>query len=178
MSVTNVFADHAHHQVRLTIELDGRTHDLRVPPEATLPQSITQHHHLAAVRTVFLARERASANHRRTEQREVFAADVDALHLLRMATAGEVQPRAAKVIRSDVFENAALLLPEIEFRNVCPGKIPSGESIHQLHERVRIRIGERLQQHRVNNRKDRRVHANAHCDHQHGNHREHRSLRQ
>ena len=86
--------------------------------EAALPQTVTQHRNMTAMWAVFRCGEGASGNDRSAEQREVSRGDMDALHLFRMVAASDIQSGTAEIVRRDLLENARLLMPDIELRDV------------------------------------------------------------
>ena len=67
---------------------------------------------MAAIGAVFVGGKGApQGNDGRAEHREVLRRDVNALHLLRMIAARDVQSGAAEIERGDLLENARLLTP-------------------------------------------------------------------
>ena len=82
------------------------------------------------------------------------------VHQLR-PVAGDVEPRSRKIVGGHVFEDAGLLLIHVKFRDRCDvGVSPLPAHFHG-HDPVRIGIRQRLQQYRVDHRKDGRVCTDA-----------------
>ena len=104
------------------IKLDSSANDVGIAAVAALPQTVAQHRDMAAVRAVFRGSECAPGNNWSAEHCEVIRRNVNALHLLRMVATGDIESRAAEVIRRDLLKNARLLTPDIEFGYVGAGK--------------------------------------------------------
>ncbi len=113
--------------------MDIGADDIGISPEAAFPQAIAENDHLAAMRAV-LGRGKGTAGHdRRSQHAEIVSADVDALHLLGIGAAGEVEPGAALVVGRDKLKNAGLLFPDVEFGDVGAGERSLRAGVHQLH---------------------------------------------
>ena len=106
------------------------------------------------MRAVFFRREGASRNHRRAEEREVIMRDMDRLHLQRMIAAGEIHPGFPHVIAGHLAKHSRLLAPEIELRNAGAIECTLRGKQNQSHERLRIGVGQRLQQYGIYYGKD------------------------
>jgi hypothetical protein len=161
-------------EIRLAIELDGRSHRGRVRAEAVFPQAVAENCETAAVRAVFRSGEGAAGNHRGAEHGEVVCGNMNGLHLLRMIAAGDVHAGAAEVVGGDLLEDTRLLTPESELRNVCAGKRPVRAGVHQLHQRLRVGISQRLEQNGVDDGEDGGVDTDTDSDDKNGDHRESR----
>src|SRR5581483_5721570 len=105
---------HTENQPRLVVQLDGRAEDFAVSAEAPLPQSVTQHGEAAAVWAIFRRIESTSGNDGRAEQREVFAGDMHAAHLLGMIASGKVHSGSGPIVRGHLPEDRGLLFPDAE----------------------------------------------------------------
>ncbi len=81
-----------------------------------------------------------------------------------MVAAGKVESRAAPVIACDFVEYTGLLMPDVELRHICAWARSSWTGVQQLDQRLRIRIGERLEQHGVDDGEDGGVDADAYGD--------------
>jgi hypothetical protein len=90
--------------------------------------------------------------------------------------AGELSPGSAKIVTSDLLEDAGLLMPDVELGHIRHGKRPMRTGVHQLYERLRVRIGKRFEQNSVNHGKDGGIDSDAHGHHQNGDGRESGSL--
>src|SRR5262249_44638078 len=136
--------------------------------EALLPLAVAEHADQLLARTLIFVRQEAAADQRsRAEDREVVAADDLAEHLLRLAAAaGDVERNA--LVRRDVGEHLVLLAQIAIVRrralqeSAAPERVlvplVAGEHRDQLR---RILDRQRMQQHRIDQREDRRVRADA-----------------
>lgn len=162
---------HADDRVRLIAERDGRSYDLRIAAKFALPQPIAQYDNLAAVGSVFPRREGAAQHHRRAEEAKVGLGHVQPMHLFRHCSS-KVESWPAKVIRSHILNDAGLLLPVVKFCDRGVGIAALRIGVHELHDPVRVRVRERLEQHRVHDREDRGVRPDAQRQRRNGGERE------
>ena len=112
--------------------------------------------------------EGASCQDWRAKETKIVGGYVDALHLLGIGPASEVEPGAALVVARDILENAGLLTPDVELRHVGAGECSLRPGIHQLHQCLRLGIGKGLEQHGVDDRKDGCIRPNSDRNHDDG----------
>ncbi len=127
----------------------------------TLPKSIAQNHGLAAIGTIFLGRECAALNHRRTQQSEIIRRDANATDLFRKRLSSQVKVRSGVFVCRNILERLRLLPPDIEpgGRASIGWAVWRGEK--EGNDAVRIGEGERLQQNGIDDGKNRGGSANA-----------------
>ena len=113
------------------------------------------------------ARGRAAA---RPEDVEEWRGDVGAVDQLRIAGAGEV--RRARCDRRGAREDAALRRDVDEVRRRVGHRQASVAAVEQLDEAARLPVGQRPQQHAVDDGEDRRIRADAERQRQRGDGRE------
>src|SRR5579864_3717116 len=140
-------SDYAHHLIALAVKLDISADDVLITAEAALPQSVAEDNHMAAMRAILGGGEGAAREDGCAQQAKIIAGHMDALHLLRLPAAGEVESGTSLVVSGDILENAGLLMPDIELGHAGAPKRSLRPGFHQLHQRLRLGIGERLQQH-------------------------------
>ena len=75
--------------------------------------------------------------------------------------AGEIEAGAAEVVGGDVLEDAGLLLPVVELGGGSDGTVALGRREQELDDAVGVRIGERLEQHGVDDGEDGGVGSDA-----------------
>ena len=117
------------------------------------------------MRRVLLWRKCAAQDHWRAEKPEVTFGNMNAMQLLR-PVAGQVEAGARKVERGHFLEDAFLVLIDVKERD---GRQVGREhalatrlrAMLKLHDAVRVRIGERLDQHSVHHAEDGRVGTDA-----------------
>ena len=129
--------------------------------EATLPEAEAQDHDLIPSGLVFFRQKRAAQHWLGVKHGEQVVSDVDAGHHLGILAAGNIeQPEA---VGRHVFEGPVLLAPVLEVRigdPVAPPVCPRvrGPEANQV---IRVRIGQRPQQHCVDDTVDRGVRSNS-----------------
>ena len=92
-------------KIGLSIQLNRRSHDMRIGAVPILPKPVAQHCHVAAMRTVFRGGKGAPRNHRSAEHREIVRRDMNSLHLLWMVTARNVESRSPEVVCGDLLKD-------------------------------------------------------------------------
>ena len=122
--MTKSAADYAYDLIGLSVELNVVADDVAISAEPALPQTVTQHNHVAAVGTVFRRGESAARDHGRAENRKIIRGYMHALHLLGLIVAGQVQSGAAAVVRRNLLKNSRLLPPDLNLGTFAPGKEP------------------------------------------------------
>ena len=138
-----------------------RTPDhIGIAAEPPLPESVTQHNHIAAVGHVLLGRKGPPEDHARAVDAEIGFADMNAMHHLRPA-AGDVEARPAEIVRAHIFEDAGLPLILVKFRDRCDVGVAALPAHLDGDDAVCVGVGQRLQQHRIDHGKDRRICADA-----------------
>ena len=155
-----LLADDAEDGIGLVAERKRGADNFRIAAEFALPESVADDDDVAAVGRVFLRREGAAENHGRAEEAEVRFGNVNAMHLLGHF-AGEIEARTAEVVGGDILQHAGLLAPVVELGGRSNAKVAIRRCVHHLHHAVGIRIGERLEQHRVHHREDGGVGSDA-----------------
>jgi hypothetical protein len=153
-------SQHADDGERLGVQGKGLADDIRAPGKSTLPEPVAQHHDVPPIGQVLLGREGAAHHHRGPEYAEPALADVNPVNKLR-PVAGDVETRAGEVIGGDVFEHAGLLAPDHEFRNGGDATVAVRRREFALDDAVRVGIGQRLEQYRIDHGEDGRVGPDA-----------------
>ena len=82
---------------------------------------------------VFGGGESPAGDYGRAKNRKIIRGYMDALHLLGLIVAGEVQSGAAAVVRRDLVKDARLLPPDIELGHVRAGEGTLIAGVHQMH---------------------------------------------
>ena len=131
-----------------------------VAAEFALPKAVAQDHNPAAVGRVLLRCESPSQYDGRAIHAEVALRNVDPVDLLRMAT-GEVEAGARIVECHHLFEQVLLPLKEVKLGDIVEVIGNDVRGRQKLHHAVGVGIGERLEQHRVDDGEDGRVGADA-----------------
>ena len=155
----------ADHFVCVAAERQRAPDDVRVAGEAALPHPGTDDRHVRPVRTVFVARERPAERQRRAEHGEVAARYVHRVDVLGQVAAEEVRAGIARLIRGDRLEGGRLVAPQDELRDRGQPRRADARRGHELEEAIGLRIGERPQQHGVDDGEDRGVRADADGEH-------------
>ena len=157
------------------VELHRAPHDRRVGPEAALPQPVAQDHHVVMARCVLVRSEHAAQRRLDPEHREERPGAVHDVQAFGVVAAGERALRPTPETE---------LVPRPRLRPVVLVLGPRGGERHQVHRRelrphhgqpVRLRVGERSQEHPVHDAEDRRVRADAERQREHEHHGEARS---
>ena len=115
---------------------------------------------------IVILSERAAQRRGRSPEREEVRTDLSNRDALEVVSGGEVGQREPE--RRDVVEGRRERSPRVEF---CFGRIvvrALRRCRHEQHQARGIRIGQRGEQHRVHQRKDRGVGANADRERQDG----------
>ena len=143
--------------------LHNASDDLRIARKGALPQIVTNHHDIRRAGFRFLRRESAAKRWRDTNRFEEIAIDSDAVHFLRFTRVGQHGPGAA--VGGDRAEAAAL---RAEIKHVGQrlglARIRTARSrAPDIHELLWMRIGQRAQQHGIDDAENCAVRANAEC---------------
>ena len=155
-----VFPQHANDCVGLVPHRQRCADDLGISPEPSLPEAVAQHYNLSTVGRILLRRECAPQHHGRAKDAEVALCDMNAMDQLR-PIAGDVETGPGKVICGNIFEDAGLLLIDLELRYGCDRSVALRVGQFNLDDPVGVGIGQRFEQHGVHNSKNRRVSADA-----------------
>ena len=91
------FSEDADNGVRLIAKSERLAYGAGIAAELALPQSVAQHHDLAAVRCVLLRSEGAAQNDRSAEDAKVALGHMSAMDLLRPVS-GDVEARAGPIV--------------------------------------------------------------------------------
>src|ERR1700728_2061062 len=86
---------------------------------------------------------------------------MDAEHLLGTISAIQVHAGSAPTVAGHLLENGGLLPPDVELGDTRDRNWLAVADRYQLHQSLRVGIGEGLKEYRVDHRKDRGVHANT-----------------
>jgi hypothetical protein len=116
---------------------------------------------MAGVWPVLFRSEGTPVEHLRAEEPEVIHRNASALNLLGSRAARQVDSRAAEVVSGKILEDGGLLAQYVEFRWGASRAGTAGLRDQDLNDAIRVRIGERFQQHRIHDGKDGRVGADS-----------------
>jgi 3-methyladenine DNA glycosylase AlkD len=163
-----VRAGDAYNRVGQVSDRNRLSDDVWIAGEPPFPQAAADHRNVAAMRPIFVASKPASRDKLRAEDTEIPLRYMHAMHLLRNSP-GQVHATTL-VVRRHVLKDAGLLLPGVQFGGRSAWAVHFRAGIHQLHKPVRLGIVQRLQKHRIHDRKYRRIGPNAQS--QGGNHRD------
>ena len=154
-----------HHQLRPPVHIDIAPHERWIAAEAPLPQVVAEHYDGGAVRHILRLGERPPHCRRHAEHVEQVRRHLRTRDALGPRAAGErhIVVRAPRRHALERFQSPAvqhLPLGEprlVEIRPLAP------------HEReaIRLPVRERLEQHRVDDGKDRAIGADAECECEH-----------
>src|SRR5207237_7310409 len=100
------------HGVRVPIEGNGPADQPLIAAEPSLPESMTQNHDVAAVRAIFIRRERPPMHDGRPEETEEINTDLPRRNLLRVVARGQVH--RVEPIGRDVLQHTRLPATQIE----------------------------------------------------------------
>ena len=145
--------------IGIAAQRDGLTDDRGIGGKAPLPEAVAENNHFVAARQILRAREGAPAIGLCAEEAEVTGAHLCRLQLLRDSASGQVHHAGPEC--GDVLENAGLFAPMLELGGRGGGSGALRGSVHQQDQP--FRVGERggLQQHRVDDREDRRIRSDS-----------------
>jgi len=85
---------------------------------------------------------------------------MDAMHQLRTAI-GEVEPRAAEIVTGNVLKAASLAFPSQKVGNGSAAAFALRGCVHEFNNAIRVGVRQRLEKHRVDDREDSAVDADA-----------------
>ena len=145
---------HAGHRVGLPVEHDRAADDGGIAAEPADPERMAHHREPRSAGPVLVRDEDAAERRAGVEDRKEVRRDVDRLHLLRRHAAAQVEARSREVVRAHRLERLRVLLPghELGDRYAPADAVPELEL--QLHQPVRLAVGQRLQQNAVDHRED------------------------
>jgi hypothetical protein len=78
--------------------------------------------------------------------------------------AGEVEARTTEIVGSDILKDAGLGFPDVVVNRRAAGAVALGRGVHELHDTVRLGIGERLKEDGVDDGEDSGVGSDAEGD--------------
>src|SRR6266699_4524214 len=82
-------------------------------------------------------------------------------YLVGVVSASEVRSGSTPIVSGHLLEDDRLLLPEVVLGDARDRNWSLLASGHQLHQRLRVGIGQGLEEYGIHHRKDRGIHANA-----------------
>ncbi len=169
---THVRRHHADDGDAAAVELNGAADDGRIAGEAALPETVAQDRDRVVSLRTFIVGERAPDQRRDAERREEVGRDVHADDFFRRARSGQVD--AVVVERRDPLECRRALAPadEVRRREHVGAARPPRVGFPHHDQASGIAERQRLEQHRVDDREDRRVRADAQRERQHRDRRE------
>ncbi len=152
---------HADHGHRRGIDRDPLADDLPVAAERALPQAVAEHDRARVARAILLAREQAAHGRLHADGLQQRPDDVGGRHAHRHGSAGDRRPALGP--GADRLERLGLLAQlDVLGRRDREALVahPAAEELAvQADQPVRLRVGQRLQDHRVDDRKNHRVGA-------------------
>ena len=154
--------------MRLAVEREALADDVEAARETPLPVGVAEQHDGRTARPVFLREKTAAVQRLHAVEGEIVCRDLQALHLLRVAAAGDRETVADR--RRDVGEHL-LLRPHGE--QTRPGKadlveLALGHRRGELHELLGMRVGQGPQENGVDDAEDRAVGADPEGESEHG----------
>ena len=146
---------------RCPVQRDRLAEDTLVAAETFLPEGMAQHRDVRTARAIVIGGEGAAEERLDAERAEEIFGDANALEIFRIAPAGEGE--SGERLRGELGETLLLIAPGGVAR---PGNIRAieaafGERTPGAHELLRLRIGERTQEERVDGGEENGVGANA-----------------
>ena len=158
----------ADHVVRNAVQQDRTADYVTGTAEPHLPHAVTKHRDGRTMGQILSLRKGASGDRQHAENLEVIGGDVGALHRLRRVARSEVHRQGPEIVDRHCLEHVVLppdhvLLDGIRVAHA--GRIPAA----QLHDAIGLRIGQRLEQHRIHDGENGRVRADADGERGQGN---------
>ncbi len=160
---------HADHRERIAAQHQRLADDIRVAPEAPLPEALAQQRDSGRAGLLFLGPERATDDRLLAERLENAGGDLPAVHALRLArrAAGpcaRAQDEVLAVVADERLEHLVLVahVLEVRHREAHLGHLlgPLGEE----DQAIGLGVRERAQQDRVDHAEDRGVGADPQCE--------------
>src|SRR2546426_8831867 len=139
---------------------------MRPATKPPLPKPMREDDDFVLARLVLAWRERAPEQRPRPEDVETVGRHPQAIDVLRLAYAREIQVGADE--RSETVECDALLFPVDEHAGRNRVLFAWGGRFPHLHELARLVVMERFQQHTIDDAKDGRVRPDAEREREHG----------
>ncbi len=157
---------HANHLILLAAEQDVAPHQPRVGAVTPPPEPVAQHDDALAPRLIFAFEEASPGLRRRAEHLEEVRRDLraDGAHRLLLLAQVEV----AVLVGGDSREGVRLRAPVQKIRDGDRAGAALRQSLVDRDEPAGLRVGQRTQEYRVDDREDGRVAANAERQRQHG----------
>jgi hypothetical protein len=147
---------HPHHLARDAVERDAPPHDGRIGAEALAPHAVAEQHDAVAPGAVLAGGQCAPERRPRAEQREQVGAHRRDLRERRLATPGAQRRALRRADERDADEGALGALGEGARDSLRRAAV--GPDAHQPLGRL---VRKRAQEHRVDDREERRVDAHA-----------------
>ena len=152
---------HSDHRIRLSIEQNGPTDDVRVGAELRYPERVAQDGNMVLTGLVFIARKSPSLCGLDAEDVKVMRRDQRCAQLCGFAVTG--QGGRAAGLRSHIVEDRVVLLPVQKVESRDPVPAASRGLLEHAHDAVGFCVRERLQQHAIDETEDCGIRANADC---------------
>ena len=157
--------NHSDDGVGGVVEFDGLTQNVFAPAEISLPEIVTDNHHMGTARLVFFSGEIPAPHRLQAQNIEEVGADACGRKNLRRLAGGRDARRTARG-RTQSFENIAAVfapLPDRFFRQIqrVTARAIFIEGLVNPDETIRFREGQRAQQRAFNDRKDGGVRADS-----------------
>ena len=147
--------------VRLAVDVQPKTDDVRIRAQPALPVTVAQHDRLRCTRRVVFRGERTADHGSHAQQLEHALGDLDAGQLLRLLEPGHGD--RARVPQSDVDKGLVRVAVGVVDRGRLRQDVRSdtGSGVPHRHQSVRVLECEGLDQHAVHHAEDRGVAADA-----------------
>jgi hypothetical protein len=168
---------HAQDFVRHTVQHDALADDGNIRAKPPHPEPVGEDDHALAAGLTVRSSEGASLQRLHTHRLEEFMGDASAADLRRIAALRQRDARAE--VAGHPLERLTRAAPVVEIRigsDVLVEALPGVVRPHH-HQAVRVRVGQRLQEHAVDHREDGRVRADAQAERQNHQSVEERLLR-
>ena len=161
-------------RVRLVVEKDRAVDDGRIRAELGDPHAVTDDRHLVFAQLVLTGKKRPAQCRFGAKHLEVARGHQAASELDWFGAAGQ-RDRVAGLRRHEV-EDGVVSLPVEEVQRRDAVALASRRLLHDADDAIGVRVGERLEQHRIHEAEDRRIGADADGQRQDGDGREPRAL--
>lgn len=159
--------NYAHHGVRHAVECEGLTDDIGRGAEFARPQAAAENDHWACAHLVVIEAERVAKNGPHPERGKETRGDHVAAEPFCFGRPGEVVILVP--VNGQGREAPAVALPVEEIEIDDGAAVHSGRACVEGHKLFGMRIWQRIQQYAVQDRKERRVGADAQRESENGN---------
>ena len=145
--------------VRNTTDRDGLADDSRIAAESSHPEAVTHHGHFAAVGTVFISRKGTAVQQPRSKERKELRRDAGQRDLLGLGSAAQIDE--LEPVRRNVRKHGGLPPPDLERLSAGHRRRGGAGDRDESNQPRGVGRLERFQEHRVHDRKNRRVRPDA-----------------